>query len=98
MGEKTIGRIVLAMQEPGEAGTRIKVKVLSTTGCANTPPTIELVESTAAELGLSIELLSVVIATPEEAGEHRFHGSPTIQINGLDIDPLMRESPYFGFT
>jgi hypothetical protein len=86
------------MQGANQAATRIKVEVLSTIDCANTLPTIELVESTAAELGVSIELVSVVIATREEARERRFHGSPTVRVNELDIDPSMRGNPSFGFT
>lgn len=68
---------------------RIRVSVLSTAGCGNTPPTIELIQDTATELGLAIELVSVPIDTQEQAMAHRFCGSPTVQVNGLDIDPAM---------
>jgi hypothetical protein len=78
--------------------SKIEVKVLSTEGCGNTPPTVALVEATAAELGLSIHLSQLVVATSEEASLHNFHGSPSVQINGLDIDPTMRDSLACGFT
>ena len=38
------------------------------------------------------------IATQAEAVQHRFLGSPTIQIRGLDIDPEAREFNDFGLT
>lgn len=84
----------------GQAETRapIPVRVLSTSECGNTPPTVALVEMTAAGLGIRIDLSQVVLVNPEEAGRYRFHGSPTVQVNGLDIDPWMRESETFGFT
>jgi hypothetical protein len=77
---------------------KIEVKVLSTEGCGNTPPTVALVEATAAELGLSIHLSQLVLATSDEPGRYRFYGSPTVQVNGLDIDPSMRECLACGFT
>jgi len=30
--------------------------------------------------------------------EKKFLGSPTIRINGLDVDPSMRSSTNYGFT
>jgi hypothetical protein len=36
------------------------------------------------------------IATEAEAVQHRFFGSPTIQIRGVDIDPEMRGFDDYG--
>lgn len=76
----------------------VKVQVVSTEGCANTLPAIQRIESVAAELGIAIELTQVLIHTEPEAEEYRFLGSPTIQVNGLDLDPVMRDRQSFGFT
>jgi len=76
----------------------VEVKVVYTEGCANTLPTIQRIESVAAELGIAMELTRVLIHTQPEAEEHRFLGSPTVQINGLDVDPAMRDQQSFGFT
>lgn len=77
---------------------KIRVSVLSTAGCGNTPPTVRLIEDTAAELGLAIELASIPIDSQEQATAHRFCGSPTVQVNGLDIDPAMRDCESHNLT
>ncbi|MBW6520751.1 MAG: hypothetical protein K0A99_07020 [Desulfoarculaceae bacterium] len=81
-----------------EVGEVISVKVLSIKGCEATPPTIDLVKSVAQELKIKIKLTHVVVETSEIATKERFIGSPTVQINGLDIDPSAREIQQFGVT
>lgn len=76
----------------------IQVKVIYTEGCANTPPTIQRVEEVARKMGIGIVLTTVRIATQDEAEAHRFQGSPTVLVGGLDVDPAMREGRSFGFT
>jgi len=76
----------------------LHVKVVSLEGCQATPLTIELVQKTARELDLQIEIKNVVVRTPEEAEKQRHIGSPTVQVNGLDIDPKAREITQFGIT
>ncbi len=76
----------------------LKVKVASLERCGATQPTIELVKNTAKELGLDIDFQYVAVATPEQAREHRHVGSPTIQINGLDIEPAARNADQFGIA
>jgi hypothetical protein len=66
--------------------------------CNATQPTIALVKETAGEMGISINFVHIVVNTTEEAYEHRHIGSPTVQINGLDIDPLARDITQFGIT
>ena len=39
-----------------------------------------------AELSLKVPIERITVATPAERELHRFLGSPTIQIGGLDID------------
>ncbi len=76
----------------------IPVRVLSTAGCANATPAVSLVEDTARELGVDIVLSQLVLASPEQAAQSLFYGSPTVQVDGVDIDPSMRGSQAFGFT
>lgn len=79
-------------------GNIMQVKVVSLEQCSATPPTIALVNKTAGEMGLAISLEHVIVKTPEEAVVHRHIGSPTVQINGLDIEPAARETAQFGIT
>lgn len=74
----------------------LKIKVLSIEGCANTPLAISCIEELAKELGIPIHIAKLQIKTQEEAIRNRFFGSPTIQINGVDIDPEKRESTAYG--
>ncbi|GAB4402524.1 MAG: hypothetical protein Kow00123_12880 [Anaerolineales bacterium] len=76
----------------------VQIKVVYTEGCANTPPTIQRIREVAAELGIPIELTQVLVNTEEEAEAHHFLGSPTVLVNGLDLDPAMRNQTAFGFT
>lgn len=80
------------------AGDIVQIKVVYTEGCANTLPAFQRIREVAAELGIPIELTQVIVRTEEEAQAHRFLGSPTVLINGLDLDPSMRNQTAFGFT
>jgi hypothetical protein len=82
-----------------KAGTQlVRVQVISTKGCVNTPKAINLIQATANEIGAKIELDQIVISTKEEANEYKFHGSPTVLINGFDLDRNMRDNTNYGFT
>ena len=65
----------------------VDVTVFHTEGCAATPPTIDLIKDVAQEMDIPIHLSKVLIQSPEQASELKFLGSPTVQVNGLDIDP-----------
>jgi len=76
----------------------LDVKVLSLKKCEATPPTIALIKEVAGEMGIEMDFKHVIVETPEQALESRFIGSPTVQINGRDIEPTARESDQFGLT
>jgi len=84
--------------ESGSSAKMTDIKVLSIKGCEATPPTIDLVKSVAAEMNINIDLNVIVVETPEQAQENRFIGSPTVQINGIDIEPASRKTELFGVT
>jgi hypothetical protein len=66
---------------------RPRVEILHFQGCPNLDPARELVERIARELHLepSIELIDV--ADAEAATRLRFLGSPTVRVNGRDVEP-----------
>ncbi len=74
------------------------VRIVHINGCSATPKTISLIDKVANDLGLRINLENVVVNTPEEAAKYRHVGSPTVQVNGLDIDPEARKVDQFGLT
>jgi len=87
-----------AYAESEDNGKIVNVKVLSIKGCQATPPTIELVESVAIEMNINIHLNVTIVETPEQAQKNHFIGSPTVQINGIDIEPALRKIELFGVT
>ncbi len=76
----------------------MKVKVVSLEKCSATDQTISLVHEVAKEMAVLMEFEHVIVRTPEDAKVHRHVGSPTVQINGLDIDPEARSTSQFGIT
>ena len=82
----------------GNSQTNVKVTVLYTEGCPNTNSAIETINQVANDLNVSIVLRTIQITSQEEAVEYRFLGSPSIQVNGLDIEPAARETQFFGMT
>jgi hypothetical protein len=67
-------------------------------GCAATPATVALIREAAAAFGTPISLEQTQIETEAQAVEARFLGSPTVQVNGRDIEPDARASRDFGLT
>jgi len=46
--------------------------------------------------GIEAEPEMVVVDSLEEARRHRFLGSPTVKIDGLDVEPSVRRREDFG--
>lgn len=75
----------------------ITIVVLHTEICPSTSKTVEIIQECISELGIKADLRKVLVRTQEEADAWKFLGSPTVQVNGLDIDPTARTSNLFGF-
>ncbi|MEM6677289.1 MAG: DUF2703 domain-containing protein [Pseudomonadota bacterium] len=54
---------------------------------------IRIVAAPLDALGLRLEVARILIATEEEAVTNRLLSSPTIRIDGVDIDPTVTEGP-----
>ncbi len=76
----------------------VPVQVLSLANCSATPKTIKLLKKVATDLGIAIDIDHQVITTPEAASEKKFIGSPTVRVNGVDIDPGADSVKSFGLT
>lgn len=63
------------------------VEILYFDECPNYRRTIELVEDLLAERGLDAELRVTRVESPEAAVAARFLGSPTVRVNGADVEP-----------
>lgn len=76
----------------------MEVKIVHLAGCGATPKTISLVNKVAKQLDVKIHMENIVVKTTEDARKYRHIGSPTVQINGLDIDPGARDVKQLGLT
>jgi hypothetical protein len=73
---------------------RHHVELLYFDGCPSYERLLPTVERLAAEKGAELELRQV--ATPSAAERKRFLGSPTVRVDGADIDPTAAERHDFG--
>jgi hypothetical protein len=74
---------------------RAHVRILYSKKCPNAAPTADLVEKIGNEIGVPLEIEKILVTSREEAAELRCLGSPTVQVNGLDIDPGARNDTRF---
>lgn len=75
----------------------LKIEILYFDGCPNHLPAVERVREVLQEMNLPDAPIEVRITDPAMAKPLRFLGSPTVRINGLDIEPGARDSDQFGF-
>jgi hypothetical protein len=75
-----------------------KVDILSFDGCPHTDDTVERVRHVARKLGVDIELHLVGVHNGEEAVRLRFLGSPTVRVDGVDIDPAAKQRTDFAMA
>lgn len=74
------------------------IEVLHFAGCPNHAPTVKLVREVVRTLGLSHEVCEVEVAGPEEAEALRFPGSPTVRVDGRDIEPGAGDQTAFALS
>ena len=75
---------------------RPRIDVLYFKGCPHVDATIELIDDVIAERGFQAQISRVEIRDGEDALRQRFPGSPTVRIDGVDIDPSQRNADRFG--
>ncbi len=63
------------------------IEVLYFEGCPNLEPTLSLTNEVLSQLGLSADVQEVEVRTPEDAVRLRFLGSPSVRVDGKDIEP-----------
>jgi hypothetical protein len=65
----------------------MKIELLFWRGCPSHPEAQQLLEQVLAERGIDEAVEVREVTTEEEARRLRFPGSPTIRIDGSDVDP-----------
>jgi hypothetical protein len=76
----------------------MKVELFYFEGCPNHRPAVERVKLVLKQQGMAAELAEIEVPDAEAAKAVGFLGSPTIRVNGLDIDPASRAATGTGFA
>jgi hypothetical protein len=75
----------------------LKVELLYVENCPNHLRTLALVLESAVELGVVIDLEPVLVRQNDDVVALRFLGSPTVRVDGVDIEPSARSRTDFAF-
>ncbi len=71
----------------------MRIEILYVPGCPNYQPAVEQVERVLASESVQAEIRSIAVKTDAEARELIFPGSPTIRVNGEDVEPHQTSVP-----
>lgn len=76
----------------------MNIDILYTEDCPNYPFAVALVNDVVKELNLNADIQEVLVRGPEEARTMHFLGSPSIQVNFVDIEPGANERTDFSYS
>ena len=65
----------------------MKVEFLYVRDCPNHLPTLQIVKDVLREIGLPLDVIEIEIASPSQAETYAFPGSPTVRVDGSDVEP-----------
>ncbi len=71
----------------------MKIEVLYFPGCPNYLPAVERIEKVLASESLRVEVRSIAVSSDAETREWMFPGSPTIRVDGEDVEPDQTVTP-----
>ena len=72
------------------------VDLLFFEGCPNHARARDLVERILSEHGVAAEIRDVEVVDAEDAHAKKFIGSPTVRVDGVDVDPSVTELYSYG--
>jgi hypothetical protein len=74
----------------------MKIEVLYIDGCPHFPATVDAVKRSLGQFGLTCTITEMSVTDQNMAVRIAFLGSPTVRIDGLDIEPSARQRTTFG--
>jgi hypothetical protein len=74
----------------------VKIEILYFPGCPNHEPAVERVREVLREEATRAELVEVLVTDTAVAQQLAFLGSPSIRVNGQDVEPVARAARAFG--
>jgi len=72
------------------------IEILYFEGCPNHGPALQRVQELLREESMSAEISQIQISDPTVAREIGFLGSPSVRVNGLDVEPSARAAHEYG--
>jgi len=76
----------------------MRIEVFYFEDCPNHLPTLERIHRVLREEGRHAEVREIPVPDTETALRLRFLGSPTVRVNGIDVEAESRERSDFGLT
>lgn len=67
-------------------GSELRIVILGLTGCPNLESTIEMVKRAVTSLDQEAQIASELVGETDDFPKIGFRGSPTVLINGVDIE------------
>lgn len=98
MVQLTICLLIISLFSSCNSNQQIKEAVVLGGGWANTKATVVRLNEVAKELGLTIKVKEILVDNELDAKKFGMIGSPSVQINGKDIEPSVRKNKATGFT
>lgn len=74
----------------------MQVELLYFDGCPNHDELLPHLRALLSAAGRSTDIVLVRVETDEQAARERFLGSPTVRIDGVDVDPGAQERDDYG--
>lgn len=74
----------------------MQIEVLYFDQCPNHLPTVERIKAVLREEGCNTVVREVLVPSAEAAQLAKFLGSPTVRVNGIDIEPTAHSRKVFG--
>ena len=76
----------------------MRIDILFFEGCPNRVPALRQVEDVVRALGVDAEIREVEVKEADDTTRLHFFGSPTIQVDGKDIDPAVHARTDYSFS
>jgi hypothetical protein len=81
-----------------QRGNDVQIEILYFPGCPNHEPAVRRVRDVVAREGVAAEIREINVEDEHTGAQLGFPGSPTIRINGLDIEPAARGTKFAALT
>jgi hypothetical protein len=83
----------MRLSSASRGSNEMRIAVLYVSGCPNFQPAVERVEKVLVSESLRADIEAVPVNSEAEAKALQFPGSPTIRINGNDVELIETKSP-----